>query len=328
MPASEVVGDNGPHLSSVDRQAGESYSAGLWRAFKGCGRGIVNYANGVLLYPIYVLNAVKVYVVGGKKIDGAEYIRDPYASIFENEKRTYKSAFQQTWNEYWANEVKAAKTAAQAVANFEEIIAKSASSYAALSSEEKSVVNCALTSGLGTGFALKAAQSVALRTSLAVGNSSRAQPLVNTPLIQAARERAASRHNQTNAKRTGANSSNEAIPGLEVREIYYGPDALPVSSSEMMKIYGEFDPTKVIKAKDVPTPPVTVATGKRYRAHLDVGDGRKMQVEFEIVSPVPQGGYVTIRFENPLHRGQITERRMRRGELEISPGFRELDNNN
>jgi len=278
------------------------------------------------------LNSAKVSVVGGKKIDGAEFSRDTLAAVFKNEKRTYKSAFSQTWKEFWANEARAAKSAVQAVANFEEVIAKGVEQYSELSPEEKQVVNCSIAAGGGSGFAVKAVANVALRTTAATGGqlqtagaaAKKIEPLIETPVVQAARARALERSRSQGGSAAPQAGNTEAIKGLEVREFFSDPDAFNVSATDLAKIYGEFDPKKVVKAKDLPTPPVVAKTGKRYRAHLDVGDGHKMQVDFEIISPPTPRGFVTIRFENPLHRGAATERSMRQSDIERSPGFREL----
>lgn len=334
MPASEVMSaasGASTNAASSSSPAG-SYGASLWRVFKGCGQSLVNTANTVILYPVYALNSAKVSLVGGKKIDSAEYARDAYAAVFKNEKRTYKSAFSQSWDDFWANEVRAAKSAIQTVANFEEVIAKGVQQYSELSSEEKQVVNCSLAAGAGSGFAVKAVANVALRTTAAATTqtqvasvaASKVEPLIQAPAVQAAKARALER----GRTQSGVNASAPqapAIKGLEVREFYADPNAFDVPAADLMKIYGEFDPRKVVKAKEVPIPPAVAKTGKRYRAHLDVGDGHKMPVEFEIVSPPTPRGFVTIRFENPLHRGLTTERSMRQSEIELSPGFKELE---
>lgn len=335
MPASEVMSaaSGSSKNAGSSRSPAGSYGASLWRVFKGCGQSLVNTANTVILYPVYALNSAKVSLVGGKKIDSAEYARDAYAAVFKNEKRTYKSAFSQSWDDFWANEARAAKSAIQTVANFEEVIAKGVQQYSELSSEEKQVVNCSLAAGAGSGFAVKAVANVALRTTAAATTQtqvasvavSKVEPLIQTPAVQAARARALERSGSQSGFRASPPQA-PAIKGLEVRELYADPNAFDVPAADIMKIYGEFDPRKVIKAKDVPTPPVVAKTGKRYRAHLDVGDGHKMPVEFEIVSPPTPRGFVTIRFENPLHRGLTTERSMRQSEIELSPGFRELEN--
>ncbi len=260
--------------------------------------------------------------------------RDAYAAIFNNEKRTYKSAFSQAWNDFWANEARAAKTAIQTVANFEEVIAKGVHQYSELSTEEKQVVNCTLAAGGGSGFAVKAVANVALRTTAtatsqlqtASATAIKAEPLIKTPAVEAANARALARSKSQNGFQSGAPQAgtSEAIKELEVREVFFDSHAFDVPASDLIKIYGEFDPRKVIKEKNVPTPPVITKTGRRYKAHLEVGEGRKMPVEFEIVSSPTPRGFVTIRFENPLHRGVTTERSIRQSELELSPGFRDI----
>lgn len=308
-PASETVSaNNGASVANPPSEV-QSYGLNLWKAFKGCGRGIVNGANSIILYPVYALNSAKVYVFGGEKIDGVEFAKDPFAAVFLNEKRSYQSAFKQSWKQYWENEARAAKVAVQAISNFEEIIAKSVDHYSALSTEEKNVVNCALASGVGGGFAVRASQNVAARTLAA--SSAKAERIVETPAAVLAKERAQLRAN--------GQLPEKNIPKAGV------VDAIPVSADDAQKIYGTFDPSKVVKSKAPPEVPVTVLSGRRYQAHLDVGDGRKMLVNFEIVSPPTPTGRVTIRFENPLHRGQLTERSMRQSELELSPGFKALD---
>lgn len=332
MPASEVMSAASGSSTNPATTSGQTgyYGASLWRVFKGCGQSLVNTANTVILYPVYALNSAKVSLVGGKKIDSAEYARDAYAAVFKNQKRNYKSAFSQSWDDFWANEARAAKSAIQTVANFEEVIAKGVQQYSELSAEEKQVVNCTLAAGGGSGFAVKAVANVALRTTAATAGQiqsasavAKVEPLIQTPAVQAARARALERSRTQSGFQTST-SQAPAIKGLEVRELYGDPNAFDVPAADMMKIYGEFDPRKVVKAKEVPIPPAVAKTGKRYRAHLDVGDGHKMPVEFEIVSSPTPRGFVTIRFENPLHRGVTTERSMRQSEIELSPGFKEL----
>ncbi len=339
-PASEVVSGSTAGASAGaggdDRSAGEQ----LWNSFRACGGGFVRGFNQIVLYPVYALNSAWVYVFGDSlgvgKIDDAAYAKDPVQAVFASNKKRYRSAFSQSWDDYWAHEKKAAKAVVDGFSDYKALLAKGYNGYVGMTPEEKSAFNCALTSGLGASALAKVATQVSVKAAQAsvvtqeVAASAQASRVVETPAMAAARQRIAAREAQRQQAapipyKEADLPSNPSIKGLEVRELPHAPDAIAVPADDLMKIYGKFDPSKIKRAPEPPRPPPPpIATGKRYSAILDVGDGRKMPVQFEVLTKPSPRGFVQIRYENPLHRGQLTERSIRWGELEIAPGFREL----
>lgn len=342
-PASETVATSSGAAASARAGVEEKLIGDqLWNSFRACGSGFVRGMNQILVYPVYAANAAWVYVFGDAlgvgKIDPELYSKDPVQAVFASGKKRYKSAFTQSWEQYWAREKDAALALANGVKEYKTVLAKGYNGYVGMTAEEKSAFNCAVSSGLGAGALAKVATQVSLKAaqagvvageaaaSAATATQTTAR-VVETPLVSAVRRRIETRQSQSSSASTPRTLTNQepAIKGLEVREIVSAPDAIDVPPDALMKIYGKFDPSKIKKSVEPPKPPPPpMATGKRYSAILDVGDGRKMPVQFEVLTPPSARGYVQIRYENPLHRGQLTERSIRWGELEISPGFREL----
>lgn len=330
-PASEVrSGTGGSNVQSVASADDRSAAEQVWSSFRACGGGIVRGFNQIVLYPVYALNSAWVYVFGDAlgigKVDDAQFAKDPVQAVFASDKKRYRSAFSQGWEEYWSREKKAANAVVDGFREYKTILAKGYHGYVGMSAEEKSAFNCALTSGLGTAALAKVATQASVKVAQAsaatqeVAVATQASRVVEAPAGVVARQRAATRE----VPRQPAEPPS--IKGLEVREIANSPDGINVPPDDLMKIYGKFDPSKIKRAPEPPKPPAgAVATGKRYSAILDVGDGNKMPVQFEVLTSPSPRGFVQIRYENPLHRGQLTERSIRWGELEVSPGFREIN---
>jgi hypothetical protein len=124
-----------------------------------------------------------------------------------------------------------------------------------------------------------------------------------------------------------SNSRTTSVDGLEVREVDGSApdDFVAIEPEEFFRLYGEFDPKKIIKAKDVPAPIVATPKAdakKWYRSIIGLGDGHFGSVEYTIIETKPSGK-VVIQFENPLHRGQVERREMRPSELQR--GLKELE---
>lgn len=346
-PASEVRSSSTAGTTRASEANADEQSAGeqLWSSFRACGGGFVRGFNQIVLYPVYALNSAWVYVFGDSlgvgKIDDSQFAKDPVQAVFASNKTRYRSAFSQSWDAYWAKEKRAAQAVVDGFSDYKTILAKGYNGYVGMTSEEKSAFNCALTSGLGTAALAKVATQVSIKAAQAgvkaseVTTTAQASRIVETPAVIAARQRIAAREVQRQQSSPisyepsgiASRSQMEApsIKGLEVREIFTDVDGINVPPDQLAKMYGQFDPSKIKRAPEPPKPPPPPkSAGKRYSAILDVGDGRKMPVQFEVISQPSPRGFVQIRFENPLHRGQMTEKSIRWGELEISPGFKEL----
>ena len=144
-----------------------------------------------------------------------------------------------------------------------------------------------------------------------------------TPAMAAAKARAAQRA----IDRSVAVDSRVGIDGIQVREVDGSApeDFIPVTPDEFMKLYGELDPKKIIKAKDVLPQPVQAKKSdprKWFRSIIDLGDGRFGSVNYTIIETKPSGK-VVIKFENPLHRGQVETRELRPADLQR--GLKELE---
>lgn len=106
-PASEVrSGTGGSNVQSVASADDRSAAEQVWSSFRACGGGIVRGFNQIVLYPVYALNSAWVYVFGDAlgigKVDDAQFAKDPVQAVFASDKKRYRSAFSQGWEEYWS----------------------------------------------------------------------------------------------------------------------------------------------------------------------------------------------------------------------------------
>ncbi|CAN5422699.1 hypothetical protein BH10BDE1_BH10BDE1_28490 [soil metagenome] len=160
-------------------------------------------------------------------------------------------------------------------------------------------------------------------------------PPRDTPAMIAAKARAAQREVDRTAI-SGSSNSGGFVPsgphqytveGIEVREFDGSAPSgfVPVSADEFIKIYGDVDPKKIIKAKE-PTIKArklpSAGANKWYRSILNLGDGHFDSVNYTIIETKPSGK-VVIQFENPLHRGRIEKKEVM--PLELQRGLKELD---
>lgn len=306
-PASETVGGSGDGaVASGDA----SYARQILGSFKGCAKGVVQGFNAVTVDP---------FISAGKSLKGLSEIG---------------------WSRYWENSKRDFASAVDAVRNYERTIAKGVSSYRDLSPEEKSAFNCSIAGGGGAGsLAAKAAQKVATRgvaieaavTTEAVATESAGSQTIRQPRRSVDAEIAPARNAAPAREAVPAAPYAVERPGVEgmvVREWDSVPpskDFISLTPEEFMKIHGEFDPSKVIKAPE-PKRPVSQlpagGDGKWYRSIIDLGSGHTGPVSYRILEKKPSGK-VVIEFENPLQRGRVERREVKPGEL--LRGLKEID---
>lgn len=137
------------------------------------------------------------------------------------------------------------------------------------------------------------------------------------------------RHSESPAPAPVSAHAVQPIDGVTVTEwnaVPVSKDIVAVTPEELISFYGSPDMSKVVKTAESPPVPPGLAQKVKDSWHqsiIDLGEGRKMLVIYQIIGKNRVNGKFVIRFEDPLHRGEIKTVEMAPGELR--QGYKGLD---